>query len=177
MTPADTPPEGEEDPKDTPDQEALLRFVERFALTLVDAGMPRMPSRVFAYVLADDATRYTAGELADGLRVSRAAISGAVRYLVQAGFLTKEREPGARSDHYCIDDEDVWQKMYESRLPLIQRWIEDLDGGIAVLGTDRPGGQRLRESRAYMQFLEEELTAMIERWPKRKQELLADDAV
>lgn len=155
--------------------EALLRFVEQFALVLVEAGVPRMPARVFAYVLAEDGTRYTAADLARGLRVSRAAISGAVRYLVQTGMLTKEREPGARSDHYCIDDEDVWHRIYEQRLPLIRRWAEELTQGIALLGTDRPGGQRLRETRAYMRFIEEEMTAMIERWPQRKQELLAED--
>ncbi|HEU0285555.1 MAG TPA: helix-turn-helix domain-containing protein, partial [Nocardioidaceae bacterium] len=71
---------------DSADQdEAVLRFVERFALILVESGMPRMPSRVFAYFLADEAERYTARELATGLRVSPAAISGAVRYLIQAG--------------------------------------------------------------------------------------------
>ena len=48
--------------------EAVLRFVERFALILVESGMPRMPSRVFAYVLADDSQRYTAREL--GKRVT-----------------------------------------------------------------------------------------------------------
>ena len=30
-------------------------FVERFALLLDEAGMPRMPARVFAAILADDA--------------------------------------------------------------------------------------------------------------------------
>lgn len=169
MTQADTVDE-------YPDEhEALLRFVERFALVLTDAGMPRMPSRVFAYVLADDATRYTAGELSRGLRVSPAAISGAVRYLVQAGMLSKEREPGARSDHYCIDDEDVWARIHAQRLPLLRRWIDELDAGIAQLGTDRAGGRRLNETRAYMRFMEEEIASMIERWPKRKHELLAED--
>jgi hypothetical protein len=63
------------------DHDLLLRFVERFALELTNLGMARMPARVFAYVLADDAERYTAAELADALRVSPAAISGAVRTL------------------------------------------------------------------------------------------------
>lgn len=193
MTPADTSPDdpASNHPESQPDdqslegglheetdpeyQEALLRFVERFALVMVEAGMPRMPARVFAYVLADDATRYTARELSEGLRVSPAAISGAVRYLVHTGMLTREREPGSRSDHYTIDDEDVWQRIYEQRLPLLQKWIDELTEGIAQLGTDRRGGQRLRETRAYLRFTLEELTAMLERWPKRKPELLADD--
>src|SRR4030095_13763683 len=82
------------------DEEAVLRFVEQFALVLVEAGIPRMPARVFAYVLAVDADRHTAAELAAGLRVSPAAISGAVRYLVQVGLLGKERAPRSRRGYY-----------------------------------------------------------------------------
>ena len=79
----------------TGDQErqALLRLVENFALVLRESGLPPMPARVLAYALADDADRYTASELASGLRVSPAAISGAVRTLVQFGLLRREREP------------------------------------------------------------------------------------
>ena len=48
------------------DRTRLLRFVERFALALRDAGMAPMAARVLAYALADDADRYTAGDLASG---------------------------------------------------------------------------------------------------------------
>lgn len=39
------------------DNQALLRFVERFALVLAENGVPRMAARVFAFALADDADR------------------------------------------------------------------------------------------------------------------------
>ena len=45
-------------------------FVERFALLLDEAGMPRMPARAFAAILAEDAGRLTARELAERLAVS-----------------------------------------------------------------------------------------------------------
>src|ERR1044072_4994777 len=64
---------------DTVDAEELGRFVERFALMLVESGIPRMPARVFgALLIAEDGKR-TAGELAEQLRVRPAAISGAAR--------------------------------------------------------------------------------------------------
>ena len=65
------------------DEEAVRRFIERFALNLVEAGMARMPARVFAGVLVAADGRQTAAELAELLQVSPAAISGAVRYLTQ----------------------------------------------------------------------------------------------
>ena len=73
------------------ESEGLLRVVERIALILNEAGIPRMPARVLAYMLADDADRYSAAALADGVRVSPAAISGAVRYLTATRMVVKER--------------------------------------------------------------------------------------
>jgi DNA-binding transcriptional regulator GbsR (MarR family) len=153
-------------------QEAVLRFVERFALILVESGMPRMPSRVFAFVLADDADRYTARELADGLRVSPAAISGAVRYLLQAGMLIKEREPGSRVDHYRVYDDDIWYTIATSRLPLLKRWEDILVDGLELIGEQRPGGHRVRETLEYIRFAQAEVAEMAERWRKHKREVL-----
>jgi hypothetical protein len=59
------------------DEEAVRRFIERFALNLVEAGMARMPARVFAGVLVAEDGRQTAAELAELLQVSPAAISPA----------------------------------------------------------------------------------------------------
>ena len=152
--------------------EAVLRFVERFALILVESGMPRMPARVFAYVLADDAERYTARELATGLRVSPAAISGAVRYLAQAGLLIREREPGSRSDHYRVYDEDIWYTITQQRLPLLKRWEEILSEGIELLDEARPGGHRVRETLEYVRFSQVEIADFAERWRAHKHQLL-----
>ncbi len=146
------------------DREALLRFVERFAMALTEIGMPRMPARVFAYVLADDAERYTAAELADGLRVSPAAISGAVRTLVQMGLLGREREPGARADTYRIYDEDVWGTITEQRLARSHPIEEIAREGAALLGEDTPGGRRLRETAEFYEYMRSRLIEDVARW-------------
>jgi hypothetical protein len=51
---------------------AVRRFVERFAQLLMEAGMPRMPSRAFACLLAEDSGRLTAAEFAERVQVSPA---------------------------------------------------------------------------------------------------------
>lgn len=158
----------------TDQDEAVLRFVERFAMILVESGMHRMPARVFAYVLADDAERYTARDLSEGLRVSPAAISGSVRYLVQMGLLSKEREPGARSDHYRVHDEDIWYSITRQRLPLLQRYEDILTEGVAMLDQARPGGRRIRETLEYMRFMRVEMAEVAERWREHKHKLLDD---
>jgi DNA-binding transcriptional regulator GbsR (MarR family) len=148
--------------------EAVRRFVERFALLLTEAGMPRMPARVFACVLAEDEGQLTAGELAERLGVSPAAISGAVRYLTQVGMLDRHREPGERRDHYRLRD-DLWYEIYAYRGEMLRRWERALVEGVELLGTDRPAGRRIEETREFFAFLREELPALMERWRARAQ--------
>jgi DNA-binding MarR family transcriptional regulator len=152
----------------------LLRFVERFALVLREAGMAPMAARVLAYALADDADRYTAGDLATGLQVSPAAISGAVRQLIQFGLLVREREPGTRSDLYVLDDRDLWSRVIASEMAVMSRFEEIVAAGIEVIGLDRPGGRRLAETRDFMAFIRAELAEVVQRWPAERDRLAAE---
>ncbi|RFU18948.1 GbsR/MarR family transcriptional regulator [Geodermatophilus marinus] len=159
---------------DEGDRMTLLRFVERFALVLREAGMAPMPARVLAYALADDSDRYTAGDLARGLDVSPAAISGAVRQLVQVGLLVREREPGTRSDLYVLDDRDLWSRFMSAELATLQRFEDAVAGGVELLGQDRPGGRRLAETRDFMAFLRAAMADAVQRWPAERDRLAAE---
>jgi hypothetical protein len=151
----------------------LLRYVERFALVLRESGIAPMPARVFAYALADDADRYTAGELAAGLQVSPAAISGAVRQLVQWGFFAREREPGTRSDLYVLDDRNLWSRFVGTEVATLERIEETVAAGIDAIGPDRPGARRLAETRDFFAFLRQELAEAVRRWPAERDRLAA----
>ncbi|MBF6326671.1 MarR family transcriptional regulator [Nocardia cyriacigeorgica] len=157
-----------------PQEEAVLRFAEQFALMLTESGMPRMSARVFAFVLADDADRYTAQELAQGLRVSSAAISGAVRHLVRIGLLGREREPGARHDTYRVYDDDVWYAITMQRKDALDRSIKFLTDGVELLDHARPGGQRVRETLEYYRFMRAELPETMRRWQEHRNALFPD---
>jgi DNA-binding transcriptional regulator GbsR (MarR family) len=145
----------------------VRRFIERFALLLTEAGMARMPARAFAALLAEDSAQLTAAELAERLGASPAAISGAVRYLIQVGMVVRGREPGARRDHYRLHD-DVWAGMYLSRLSVLERWEQAMAEGVELLGTDRPAGRRVQETREFFAFLQDELPAVMEHWRRRR---------
>lgn len=157
-------------------QERVLRYVERFAVVLEDSGLPRMAARVFAFALADDADRYTAAELARGLRVSPAAVSGAVRHLVRAGLLGKERAPGSRVEQYRIYDDDVWYRIYRQQTQVLERYQEAAADGVLALGLDSPGGRRMRETEEFFAFLREEVPDLLERWRARRAALLGAGA-
>lgn len=143
--------------------DAVARFVERFALLLTEAGWPRTPARVFACLLADDDGRLTARELATRLQISPAAVSGGVRYLAQVHLVVRERDPGARRDHYrCADD--VWARSFQQQTAQLKRWEEGLAEGVALIGADTPAGRRLDDSRALFRLMQDELPAMLQRW-------------
>jgi DNA-binding transcriptional regulator GbsR (MarR family) len=150
-------------------EQTLLRAVERFALLLTEAGMPRMPSRVFAYLVMEERDGFTAGELAEALHVSPAAVSGAVRYLIQTRMIVRERTPGARRDHYRLHD-DIWYESTLERVGLLRRWEQLLSETIELVGPDR-AGRSLLETRAFLGFLQEEYPELMKRWRDRKRAL------
>jgi predicted transcriptional regulator len=143
--------------------EELARFVERFALMLVESGVPRMPARAFGALLTAEEGKRTAGELAELLRVSPAAISGAVRYLAQVGLAVRARDPGERRDHYEVFD-DLWYEAYANRDKQLEQWAALMAEGAALVGPDTKAGHRLDQSRQFFEFLREELPGMMARW-------------
>jgi DNA-binding transcriptional regulator GbsR (MarR family) len=155
-------------PEVQPNEEAARRFVEDFALVLTNAGFPRMASRVFSALLATQRGSLTATEIAEALQVSPAAVSGAVRYLMQVGMVNKGRQPGQRVDHYLIGD-DLWYESIGQTDMIYRRLADNLDRGIEALGEDTPAGQRLRETRDFFLFLAKELPILVERWREQRE--------
>jgi predicted transcriptional regulator len=154
------------------DAAAVERFVERFAAALVDAGMPRMPALAFAALLADDDARLTADDLVERLRISRAAVSGAVGYLGQVGMVHRERQPGSRREWYAIGD-DSWFEMIVRRERLLELWAATARTGVDALGAATPAGRRVVESLAFFEFLQAEMPALLDRWRERRDDLTA----
>ena len=149
------------------DQAAVSRFVERFASVLVEAGIPRMPARVFAALLATDSGRLTAAELSEQLQASPAAVSGGVRYLIGVGMVSREGEPGSRRHYYHVPD-NVWDEVISGRDRVMAKWTAVLRDGVETVGAETPAGARLAESVQYFEFVSAELPRVLARWQERK---------
>jgi len=147
-------------------------YIERFAAVLVAAGFPPMPARVFVALLITDTGRMTAAELAGRLRISPAAVSGAVRYLTQVGLVHKERVPGSRRDYYRVPA-NVWDDLLRMRDQVMSRWAALAREGIDLVGPDTLAGARLAEQAAFLEFVSQELAEVIARWEKYRREHLA----
>ncbi|MGA5203447.1 GbsR/MarR family transcriptional regulator [Streptomyces variegatus] len=145
------------------DAEAVSRFVESFAAQLVEAGLARMPARVFAALLSSDEGAMTSAELGEQLRISPAAVSGAVRYLAQQHMVSREREPGSRRERYRVHG-NQWYEALTNREAVIKRWEGALREGVISLGAGTPAGRRMAETLAFFEFIEAEIVGMMERW-------------
>lgn len=152
------------------DGETVSRFVERFAAELVEAGMQRMPARVFAALLTSETASLTSAELAARLRISPAAVSGAVRYLTQVDMVTRERDPGTRRDRYVLHSE-LWYETFTRRDRLLARWEKVLREGSEALGADTAAGARVAETAEFFEFLHREMEEMMDRWRAHKESL------
>ncbi|MEU0223121.1 MarR family transcriptional regulator [Streptomyces sp. NPDC006284] len=156
------------------DPEAVSKFVESFAAQLVEAGMQRMPARVFAALLASDSGSLTSAELGERLQVSPAAVSGAVRYLAQQHMVSREREPGSRRERYRVHS-NQWYEALTNREAIVKRWGSALREGVASLGAGTPAGRRMAETLAFFEFVDGEVAAMMERWRVHREERFGRD--
>jgi predicted transcriptional regulator len=149
--------------------EAAGAFVERFATAMVHGGMPRMPARVFAYLLSQDSGAATAADLSERLQASPAAISGAVRYLIQLRLVARSHRPGERRDVYQLFS-DHWYEMLGNRDAELAEWSALGRDGVETLGLDTPAGRRLDETARFFDFLRTELAEVLTRWRRQVHE-------
>jgi DNA-binding transcriptional regulator GbsR (MarR family) len=152
------------------DDEAVQRYAEGFGNLLADTGWPRMSARVFAAVLASADGRMTSAELCEQLQASPAAVSGAVRYLLQMRLATREREPGSRRDVYVVQD-DFWYESMMRQDRFLPRWEDVLGQLIDVLEPGSDSHRRVSSTLGFLAFIQEEVEGLSERWVKYKAEM------
>ena len=158
----------------TRDEEAMRTFVEQMARMLADWGFPRMAGRVLFVMMGADEPALTAGELAERLGVSPAAISGAVRYLIHINMVAREPVPGSRRDRYRLVD-DSFYEVTIAKMTLIKTLADVADAGVtAAGGPDTTAGARLANMRDFYQFTQESLPSILDEWAERKAQLAAE---
>ena len=146
-----------------PSPAEVSQFVERFAGVLVSSGVPSMSARVMARMLVSPTGTMTAAELAESLRISQPAVSGAVRQLIQVSFITRERHPGSRRDHYRVRD-DVFTAILERRNNALAEWESSVRTGADLFGPDTTVGRRLCDAAEFFAFIHADLGRLVKNW-------------
>ncbi|GII58121.1 transcriptional regulator [Planotetraspora thailandica] len=146
------------------DEEAVRDYVEQMAMTFARFGFPRMPARIlFALMVSDDGA-LTAGELAEQLDVSPAAVSNSVRYLMQLGMLVREPVRGSRRDRYRLP-EHAWYTASVSQGHIYDQIADLVLTGVKALGgPESAAGARAVEMADFLRFFHREMDGVLDRW-------------
>jgi predicted transcriptional regulator len=129
----------------------------------VRAGLPRMTARVHLDLLLSEDGRRTATELTRRLKVSPASVSVAVNFLVEQGYVRRERDPQRRRDIYVVDDA-AW---YHSVVISSRQTLESAQAATAAaetFGLDSPVGQRLARTGAFLERVSLDVMESADRW-------------
>ena len=148
-----------------PPGEAARRaeVVEHLGGALAEAGLARLPARVFAALLATEDGRLTAAELARELEVSPAGVSGAVRYLTNVRMIRRERERGSRRDVFVVLD-DAWHDVLMQKDQIYAPILAALVEARSELGAGTRAGERMQLSVEFLEFVQREMDEMAARW-------------
>jgi DNA-binding transcriptional regulator GbsR (MarR family) len=149
------------------DDPRLHDVVEHLGGALADAGLPRLPARVFAALMAKEDGRLTSAELAALLEISPAGVSGGVRYLTQLRMIRRERERGSRRDVYVVMD-DAWHDMLMQHDQLYAPILAALVSARVALGASTRAGERMQLSVEFLEFVTREMDGMAARWEEYK---------
>ncbi|WP_061297005.1 GbsR/MarR family transcriptional regulator [Herbidospora cretacea] len=151
------------------DEEQVRMATERMAMVFTSWGFPRMSARVLMTVMIADEDALTAGQIGERLGVSPAAVSGAVRYLLQVGMLAKEPQIGSRSDVYRLPD-NPWYEATVLKNDLFITLAAMAEEIVVALGEDTPAARRVGTMNEYFKFVHESLPMLMELWRKYKVE-------
>jgi hypothetical protein len=144
--------------------QAQRELIEEFGLLYEQMGSTRMCGRVGGWLLLCEPPVQSLAESAEGLGVSKAAVSGAARLLLQNNVVERVGEPGQRGDFYRalpVDPEDL--------IPLdqVHRMHNLLTRALASVA-DRDQAQSnyalMHDLLELTVFIEAELPQLIERW-------------
>lgn len=149
----------------TPEQRELI---EEFGLLHEQMGGTRMTGRVSGWLLLCDPPVQSLTEIAEGLRVSKAAVSGAARLLLAGRIVERVSEPGHRGDYYRALPADPDGILPLDHVRTLHRLIERALGTVADRDQSQPNYVLMRDLLEFTGFIEAELPELLARWREHR---------
>jgi predicted transcriptional regulator len=142
------------------DPEAVREYEELFTTVMMQAGLPKMMSRVMVCLLTTDAGSLTASELVQRLQVSPATISKSIAFLESQTLVRRERDE-RRRERYVVDD-DLWYQTMLASVRSLTEQVEIARQGVGVLGPGTPAAVRMENIARFLDFVSESLARAAE---------------
>ena len=149
----------------TPEQRELI---EEFGLLNEEMGGTRMAGRVAGWLLISDPPVQSLTEIAEGLGVSKAAVSGAARLLLQGRIVERVGEPGHRGDYYRALPADPEGIIPLDHVHTMHRLIERGLRTVADRDQTQSNYALMHDLLEFTAFIEAELPALLVRWRERR---------
>jgi hypothetical protein len=133
-------------------------------------GMAPMVGRVLGYLLICDPREQSIGELAEDLLASRSAITNAVAFLDNLGYIRRSRAAGERMDRVSIDLTSAEATGFD--VTEYQQQGDLAREGLAVLADTSPGRRaRLLWYAAFADFLVARMPLLQKDWIAHREAL------
>jgi DNA-binding transcriptional regulator GbsR (MarR family) len=151
-------------------------LVEEYGLLFEEMGGTRMEGRVMAWLLLAEPPEQSLTEIAQGLGVSKAAVSTSARSLLQSRAVERVSEPGQRGDYYRSLPGKLESVLHLDHITSLGRLVDRSLELVAGKDQTQSNYALLREMRAFIVFLEAEVPGLVSRWQAHKQALEAGSA-
>ena len=122
----------------------LLRWVERVAnFWSEQSGLPPITGRIVGWLMISNPAEQSAGNIANGIRASRASLTSSMRLLSAIGLVQSVRRRGERTVFYRMDD-SAWESVLRRRIASMASFREVTRDGLALLGDDKTRASRIK---------------------------------
>ncbi len=136
--------------------------IEQHAGTMEKLGLTPVSARVYIYLLFAPAQEGSFEELVDYFKVSKSAVSNALKYLNLTNLITARTRHGKRKRYFAIDLEKMLSvNMALSRLKLMEDMLTD----ISKLRKKKDAfANELKHVSGFLNMLAVEYPALLEKW-------------
>ena len=140
------------------------RLIEDYGLLFEEMGGTRMEGRVLAWLLLADPPEQSLTGIADGLGVSKAAVSTAARSLLQSRAVERVSEPGQRGDFYRTIPGKLEDVLRLDHATMLGRLVDRSLDLVADKEQTRSNYALLHEMRDFIDFITAEIPGLMSRW-------------
>jgi DNA-binding transcriptional regulator GbsR (MarR family) len=151
-------------------------LVEEYGLLFSEMGGTRMEGRVMAWLLLAEPPAQSLTAIAQGLGVSKAAVSTSARGLLQSRAVERVSEPGQRGDSYRAVAGKLESVLHLDHVTSLGRLVDRSLELIAGKDQTQSNYTLLREMRGFISFLEAEIPGLVSRWQAHREALQAEAA-
>lgn len=137
-----------------PTHEEVLAWVEQAAVFIAGTyGVTITTGRVLGWLMICDPPRQSAGQIVGAIEAGRTSVTASLRFLMAAGFVRHDPQPGDRVVRYRMDD-DAWMTVLRRRLAALVSFREIAQDGIQLVGPTDPRSQRMQAARDSFDWLD-----------------------